>query len=354
MSKLIDLVKDQTSPLFRIKSVFNYDHRPSMKMLNNILCSHIGNGYFISVAHNLKSDYQIPLGVPDAIFEKDFLACFSETEKNMLRNRYQFDKISNKHILKGFENENEQELLRTKIQSCSFDTSYVYGYANGLVKPYLIVQFEHNQFYNSPALTALIGPQNYFNEQSINKHSFIIELEIASIFYEHDIAIYRAVNTDPRVIQAIPVLDIDFNTYDGTEGFKFYCLQSSPSSEMGRLLNTATIDGISQHWGIQNNVKPPTIMEGLRYIMKGYFRFGSSGAPYLVLKDPDGDLQINAVQSEACPQQLLINNSQEGNAQYINGIATPIGNLQQQISNIINPVVRNDRPTNLVYSIKHP
>jgi len=339
MSKLIDLVKDQTSPLFRIKSVFNYDHRPTMKMLNNILCSHIGNGYFISVAHNLKSDYQIPLGVPDAIFEQNFLACFNDQEKDMLRNRYQFDQNSNKHILKGFQNVTEQDLLKVKIQSCSFDTSYVYGYNNGLVKPYLIVQFENNQFYNSHALTALIEPLNYFNEQNINKHSFIIEIEIASIFYEHDIAIYRAINTDSQVIQAIPVIDIDFNTYDGTEDYKFYCLQSSPSSEMGRLLNTATIEGISQHWGLQNNVKPPTIMEGLRYIMKGYFRFGSSGAPYVVLKDPDGDLKINAVQSEACPQQLLINNSQNGNAQYINGIATPVGNLHKQINDTINSVV---------------
>jgi len=339
MSKLIALVKDQTSPLFRIKSVFNYDHRPTMKMMNNILCSHIGNGYFISVAHNLKSDYQIPLGVPDTIFETDFLACFSEPEKNMIRSRYQLDQNSNKHILKGFQNQNEQNLLRTKIQSCTFDTSYVNGYANGLVKPYLIVQFENNQFYNSAALTARIDPMNYFNEQNINKHSFIIELEIASIFYEHDIAIYRAVNTDPQIIQAIPKLDIDFTTYDGTENHKYYCLQSSPSSEMGRLLNTANIEGISQHWGIQSNVKPPTIMEGLRYIMKGYFRFGSSGAPYVVLKEPNGDLQINAVQSEACPQQLLINKSRDGNAQYINGIATPIGNLEKQINDLINPVV---------------
>jgi hypothetical protein len=336
MSKLIKLVKDQTSPLFRIKSVFNYDHRPTMKMVNNILCSHIGNGYFISVAHNLKSNYQIPIGIPAAIFEHNFLDSFNDSDKIIISNSYHLHQGSKKYILKGLRSKHEQTALTAKVQSSKFDTTYIYGYTNGLINPYLIVQFENNQFYNDSALTKLIDPINYFNEKNINKHSYIIELELRSIFYEHDIAIYKAINTDPKVIHAIPKLDIDFTTYDGTENFKFYCLQSSPSSEMGRLLNTASIEGISQHWGIQSNVNPPTIMEGLRYIMKGYFRFGSSGAPYLVLKESTGDLKLNAVQSEACPQQLLINKSRDGNAQYINGIATPIGNLENQIKELIN------------------
>lgn len=339
MSKLIKLVEDNTSPLFRIKSVFNYDHKPTMKMLNNILCGHIGNGYFISVAHNLKSNYEIPLGVPNSMFESEFLACFNEAEKTMIRSKFNYDNTSDKFILKGIQDKNELNLLKTKINSCSFDTTFANSYNRGLVKPYLIVQFKSKLFYGDQTITNLIDPNNYFNEQNIKKHSYIIELELVSPIYEQDIAIYRAVNTDPQVIAALPHLDLDFNKYDGTENLQFFCLQSSPTSELGRLLNKASIDGVTEHWSIQNNVNPPTVMEGLRYVMKGYFRFGSSGAPYIVHNPDDNSLKINAVQSEACPQQLLINGKQKGNSQYTNGIATPIGNIETDINNIINPVV---------------
>jgi hypothetical protein len=71
--------------------------------------------------------------------------------------------------------------------------------------------------------------------------------------------------------------------------------------------------------------------EGLRYLIKGYFRFGSSGAPYVFFDEVKKSYFINAVQSEACPQQLLIGNNRDGNAQYINAIASPLINVESMI-----------------------
>jgi len=75
--------------------------------------------------------------------------------------------------------------------------------------------------------------------------------------------------------------------------------------------------------------------EGLRYLIKGYFRFGSSVAPYVFYNDKESKYFVNAIQSEACPQQLLIGNSRDGNAQDINAIATPLVNAEGMIKKYI-------------------
>ena len=41
--------------------------------------------------------------------------------------------------------------------------------------------------------------------------------------------------------------------------------------------------------------------------------------------------KVNAVQSEACPIQLSINNQRDGNFQYINAIATPLQVIRERL-----------------------
>ena len=72
-------------------------------------------------------------------------------------------------------------------------------------------------------------------------------------------------------------------------------------------------------------------MDGLRYLIRGYFRFGSSGAPYVYYSEAEGQFKVNAIQSEASPIQLSINNNREGNYQYVNAIASPLKNIQGEL-----------------------
>ena len=109
-------------------------------------------------------------------------------------------------------------------------------------------------------------------------------------------------------------------------------MQSSPGGFLGRLLNKAHIEGFLDHHGtFVDRIGGNYTFEGTRYLIKGYFRFGSSGAPY-VYYDPESDqFKINAIQSEACPIQLLINNSQAGNFQYVNALGSPIKIIEERI-----------------------
>ena len=86
------------------------------------------------------------------------------------------------------------------------------------------------------------------------------------------------------------------------------------------------------HFGIfQDDVEGNYLFEGYRYLLKGYFRFGSSGAPY-VYYDAGRDKYIaNAVQSEASGIQLSIKNDKEGNFQYINAIASPLSIIKEAL-----------------------
>lgn len=61
----LDLVDEQKSPLFRIMSVFNNNEPQRRKFENNICAFHIGNGFVMSVAHNLRMKTQIFQSMPE-------------------------------------------------------------------------------------------------------------------------------------------------------------------------------------------------------------------------------------------------------------------------------------------------
>ena len=75
--------------------------------------------------------------------------------------------------------------------------------------------------------------------------------------------------------------------------------------------------------------------DGLRYLIRGYFRFGSSGAPYVKYDDSTKQFAVVAIQSEACPIQLTIKNDREGNFQYVNALATPLSLVGDELRKLI-------------------
>ena len=211
-----------------------------------------------------------------------------------------------------------------------WDANRITLYKKNICKPFLIIQFNNNAFYNNSELTELFNPSTHFHEPAINRYTFLIELELVQTFYSDDIALYQIANTDRRIIDKLPVIEADFGVYDS--GSNMFCLQSAPGGFLGRLLNTATIEGFLDHHGIfSDRIGGHYLMEGLRYLIRGYFRFGSSGAPYVYY---DGTkFKASAIQSEASPIQLSINNNREGNFQYVNAIATPLKNIEKHLTN---------------------
>ena len=205
-----------------------------------------------------------------------------------------------------------------------------------ICKPFLVVQFKDNLFFNTAVLTAHFNEATSFAERSINRHTFLVEVALVEAFFNEDIALYKIVNTPQAIIDAIPSLEIDYNILNDNQE-NYYCLQSSPTSEIGKLLNKAQIEGFTEHFAIfQERIGGNYILEGLRYLIKGYFRFGSSGAPYVVYDSKRNIFKVNAVQSEACPIQLSINNQRDGNFQYINAIASPLQIIQERLEKHIN------------------
>jgi hypothetical protein len=221
------------------------------------------------------------------------------------------------------------------LKSSGFDLRWLALTEKGICSPKLIIQFREDAFYGSRKLSGHFSPTSRFFEPGLNRFTYLLDLEIVKAFYEYDIAVYRIRNIDDEVINALPSIDIDFSVLSDDET-RLFCLQSSPAGFLGRLLNKASIEGyLDQYQVFHDRFGGNYLLEGCRYLIRGYFRFGSSGAPYLIYRERDGAFSVNAVQSEASPVQLSINNSREGNYQYVNAIASPLFLIQKELKSIM-------------------
>ena len=319
----IALTQEQSSPLFRIMWIQNINEPNRRDFDNNISAFHIGNGYILSVAHNLRSENKLLKSIPEDIYQKEIIANLNPFQAQLFNQCYLLDPHTNKRYLNIVNQPDAQTIVNT-LQSGSFDSRWVTLMDKKICTPHLIVQFSNNLFYNDPRATSNFDTSTYFYEQPLNRHTFLIELQLVEAFYFADIALYKIVNTAKEVIDKLPSIEIGYPLQE--DGFDdFYCLQSSPGSALGRMINKANIEGFLDHHGMFEDRRGGNyVFEGLRYLIKGYFRFGSSGAPYIYFDKEARKFKVNAVQSEACPIQLSINNNREGNFQYVNALATPL------------------------------
>jgi hypothetical protein len=336
IARKLELINDQTSPLFRIMYIHNSNNPIRRQFDNNICAFHIGNGFIMSVAHNLKTEAQSFKSIEQAVYAADILPHLDPAQIILFDRCFPLDAATNKRYINILDQNDVQPVVDT-LRTINFDTRWLTLMNRNICKPFLIIQFKDNQFYNSAALTAHFNASNYFAEPALNRHTFLIEVELVEAYYNEDLALYRIVNTPQEIINSIPSIEPSFSIYDDDQN-ACYCLQSSPSSEVGKLLNKAKIEGFIDHFGIfADRIGGNYTFEGTRYLIKGYFRFGSSGAPYVVYDQETDRFKVNAVQSEACPIQLTINNNRNGNFQYINAIASPLkiieDRLQQHLQN---------------------
>ena len=330
ISKKLELINEQTSPLFRIMWVYNPEDPNRKQFGNNICAFHIGNGLILTVAHNLRSESGVVNSIDETIYQTEIFPQLNQVQNQLFAQYYLLDKKTNKR----YANITDQNISKTIIETfrqIKFDTRWATLNDRNICTPHLIIQFRDNLFYNDPSLTENFGSTSNFSEPILNRHTFLIKLELQKAFYSNDIALYKIVETNQEVINRLPSLTPDFNILDNNVS-NLYCIQSSPGSFLGRLLNNATIEGHSDNWSSFNDrIGGNYVMDGLRYLIRGYFRFGSSGAPYVYYNADEGQFKVNAIQSEASPIQLSINNSRDGNFQYVNAIASPLKNIKEEI-----------------------
>jgi hypothetical protein len=330
ITKKLELTNEQTSPLFRIMWIYNLTDLKRRHFDNNISAFHIGNGFILSVAHNLRTESLIINSISEPIFQAEIIPNLNPSQVQLFNQSYILDEVTNKRYINIINQPDVQTIVEI-MKNLNFDTRWLTLAQRNFCNPYLIVQFNNNQFYNDNELTGFFNSYTYFHEPSLNRHTFLIELEFVAAYYNEDFTLYRIVNTHQNIINRLPSIEVSYSILDDNQK-NFYCLQSSPGSFLGRLLNKAQIDGFLDHHGIlPDRFGGNYTFEGLRYLIKGYFRFGSSGAPYVYYDNESEQFKVNAVQSEACPIQLSINNNREGNFQYVNAIASPLNNVEERL-----------------------
>jgi len=334
LHKQLELTNEQTSPLFRIMWIQNKEEPNRRHFENNICAFHIGNGFILSVAHNLKVEATIFKSIDNGRYLTDIFPYLNAEQTQLFESCYPLE-MGNQRRYANITNPNDYQSIINLLKQIHFDTRWITMMERNLCRPHLVIQFKNDLFYNKPVLSAHFNPTTYFAEPAIQRHTFLVEVELVEAFYNEDIALYKIINTPKEIIDAMPSLEIDYSILNDHQE-NYYCLQSSPTSEIGKLLNKAQIDGFTEHFAIfQERIGGNYNLEGLRYLIKGYFRFGSSGAPYVVYDAKSNSFKVNAVQSEACPIQLSINNQRDGNFQYVNAIATPLQVIQERLEHHI-------------------
>lgn len=325
------LIDEQTSPLHRIMWTYNLNEPQRRAFDNNICAFHIGNGYLISVAHNLRSQAGLFKSIDIELFRSELLYKLDGSQKLFFEQYYFADDYTKKLYLNKVDQQIVQGIVNILKQK-RFDTRWVTLAEKKVCTPHVVIQFKERAFYKDTDLVNMLPQHQVIYEPDANKHTFLLEVELVEAFYSADIAVYKIINTPQEIINKIPAIEINTDFFE--EDFnEFYCLQSSPNSPVGRLLNTAHIEGILDNFQhFPDDIGGNYLFEGLRYLVKGYFRFGSSGAPYIYYDAVHGKYVANAVQSEASGIQLSIKNDREGNFQYINAIASPLYIVKDELS----------------------
>ena len=334
ITQKLSLIDEQSSPLFRIMYLANPDEPARRHFDNNICAFHIGGGYILSVAHNLRSEAGLFKSMDESVYQQEIVSKLDPSQRDLFDQYFFFDNYTSKRYI-NIPDPNGAQTVINILSHIGFDTRWITLLQRNFCNPYLIVHFSNELFYNDPVLTAQFNVNSHFPEPSLNRHSFLIELELVEPFYSQDIALYRIVNTPKAVVEKLPAIEIDDRICDDDQQ-DYYCLQSAPGGALGRLLNQAHIEGFLDHHGaFPDRIGGNYIFEGTRYLIKGYFRFGSSGAPYVFLDKASGQFKVNAIQSEASPIQLSIKNDREGNFQYINAIAVPLANVTDRVRQLM-------------------
>ena len=339
MVKKLNLIDENNSPLFRIMSIYNSE-TPNKVFANNVCAFHIGNGIIISVAHNLRVIDRLPRIITEDYYQNEIRSKIDVADYTSFDQIYHTVQNSNQRILTGVD-QNWANDFAKKLDDSKVDRRFSRLYEYNCCKPFLVASFRSNAFCNDPSLNIHFADNLSFYEQLLNRYTFLIELELLDQLVNQDVAIYRIVNTHKNVINKLPHIDVDYELYD-TGTANYFCLQTAPYDNLGRIVNEARIEGLLDNFIVENdNLGNSYVMDGLRYLIKGFFRFGSSGAPYVIYDKEINVFKANAIQSQASFIQMAIQTNMEGNRQYVNGVATPFSIIEKKVKERISESLNN-------------
>lgn len=323
------LIDEMTSPLHRIMWIYNIEDPHKRTFENNISAFHIGNGYFLSVAHNLRIQSGYFRSIDLDTYRAEILPKLDGAQNRLMEQYYHTDEYTGKKYLTT-NDPNAIHSISAILKQKRFDTRWVTLAEKGISNTHLIFQFREDKFYGDAEVTKLFPDALRLYDADAHKYTFLAPVDLVEAFYGEDIALYK-IDAPKEVIDKIPYLPVDYR-YLEEDSTKLYCLQSSPSGPTGRMINQARIEGLLDHFGIfPDEVEGNYLFEGYRYLIKAYFRFGSSGAPYVFYDAATGRYVVNAIQSEASGIQLSIKNDREGNFQYVNAIASPLSIIRERL-----------------------
>jgi len=326
------IINETTSPLFRIMAAYDIDNPIKRRFENNISAFHVGNGYFLSVSHSLIFHNNFVRSVREDIFNDQILKNCSLQDQAFLNTVYSVDRTTNKRYWN--DNPSTVQQLINLFTNHKIDFRYPKLYENDICSPYLVIQFREDNFFGNEENKKYFDSTTRFFEDNIIRYTYLVKLKLVKIFVDSDISLYQLDDKYSELASFIPSVKIDSSLLTIADE-SIFCLQGAPVNELGRMLNKASIDGVLDHFSPQAFIRNEhNIFSGLRYLIKGFFRFGSSGAPYLIYKADEKSFYANAIQSEACPLQMIINNNREGNAQFVSAIATPLYNIRDDISRL--------------------
>lgn len=331
------LINEQTSPLHRIMWIYNVEDNQRRTFENNISAFHIGNGYFLSVAHNLRIQPGYFRSISLDLYKSEILPKLDGAQNRMMDQYYHTDEYAGKKFLASHD-VNTLHAIASILKQKRFDTRWVTMAQKRICRTFLIFQFRDGKFYNDDEASGLFPEAQRLYDADARKSTFLVPVELVEAFYGEDIALYKIVDTPKEVIDKIPHIPVNYSFLE-EDGARLHCVQSSPSGPTGRMVNQARIEGMLDHFGIfQDDIEGNYLFEGYRYLIKGYFRFGSSGAPYVFYDPQEGHYVVNAIQSEASGIQLSIKNDREGNFQYVNAIASPLVIIKDRLEKHIGQV----------------
>src|SRR6478672_7240404 len=111
ISKKLELIQEQTSPLFRIMFIQNSEDLNRRQFDNNICAFHIGNGYILSVAHNLRTEARFFKSIPQKIFNAEVLPQLNPAQLEMFDRFYPLDVASDKRYMGRLQQQEMQQVM---------------------------------------------------------------------------------------------------------------------------------------------------------------------------------------------------------------------------------------------------
>ena len=118
------LIDEQTSPLQRMMWIYNVNEPQKRTFENNICTFHIGNGYFLSVAHNLRLQAGYYRSIDEAIYKKELLPILDGSQTRFLDEHYFKDEYTGKRYLNNTDPASMQKIVEILKQK-RFDTRWV-------------------------------------------------------------------------------------------------------------------------------------------------------------------------------------------------------------------------------------